>query len=349
MWSRKEGRMTSTLSLSYDQACYMHPPSVECYGAQAFSINFDFVHKLMPKEKNQIAKRKVCTVIQSLLSRLPNHHSGHSYDRGKHHLFLTFPRGINIVLLDVGYIVDKLFGMNAGRPLSDVTPKWADSLAVSSRPLLQRAQSGMSAKPASKAQPARGNALQANRQVSKNSELFKKPKSSAQFHWERISSYDQPSRSSSGSELMPTIKSQYSSFLDRERSLDPRRLRRALQYSANNSFSPLCLRQLSALGLDFRRGKAFFTFCPYTISFVKDRPRKANLSASQWLSRSGIPKPPLQRRWWQTCLRTIGHTQSNLERDCFSAPSRALKREEYGQSIKGHGENVHSARLSLAF
>ena len=64
--------------LSYDQACCMHPPSVKCYAAQAFSFKSDVDPKLMPKEKNQIAKRKVCTVIQSFLLHLPNPHSGHS-------------------------------------------------------------------------------------------------------------------------------------------------------------------------------------------------------------------------------------------------------------------------------
>ena len=61
---------------------------------------------------------------------------------------------------------------------------------------------------------------------------------------------------------------------------------------------------------------------------VKDWPKYASLSASQWLSRSGIPRPPLRVRWIQTCLRTIGLAppQSNLERDCWSTNRRALGR-----------------------
>ena len=43
-----------------------------------FSIASDFDPKLMPKIQNQITMRKVCIVIQSLVSRRPNHHSGYS-------------------------------------------------------------------------------------------------------------------------------------------------------------------------------------------------------------------------------------------------------------------------------
>ena len=111
----------------------------------------------------------------------------------------------------------------------------------------------MSVKPALKAQPARGNAFRATRKVSENSELFKKPEPGTQFLWERILSSDQLSRFSCGSEAMPTTNSRYSSFLQCERSLDPGRLRKAVRHSAKNGASPLGLRQLSALGLDFKR------------------------------------------------------------------------------------------------
>ena len=50
----------------------------ECYAIQAFSIASDFDPQLMPKIQNQITMRKVCIVIQSLVSRRPNHHSGYS-------------------------------------------------------------------------------------------------------------------------------------------------------------------------------------------------------------------------------------------------------------------------------
>ena len=147
---------------------------------------------------------------------------------------------------------------------------------------------------------------------------------------------------------MPTTNSRYNSYLDRERSLNQGSLRRALQHSAKNGASPLGLRQLPALGLDFRWGKAFFNFCSHTVSLVRDRPRKAYLSAGQWLSRSG--KPTLQRRWWQTYLRIIRLRPPlrNLERDCFSAPRGPLRQRKYGESVRDHGEDVHCARLGPA-
>ena len=46
----------------------------------------------------------------------------------------------------------------------------------------------MSARPALKFKPRRGNAFRASHQVSENSELFKKLDPGAQFQWERISS-----------------------------------------------------------------------------------------------------------------------------------------------------------------
>ena len=74
----EEGRMTPTLPLSYDQDRSIHPAFVECYAIQVFSIASDFDPKLMPKIQNQITMRKVCIVIQSLLSRRPNHHLSYS-------------------------------------------------------------------------------------------------------------------------------------------------------------------------------------------------------------------------------------------------------------------------------
>ena len=70
----------------------MHPLSVECHTVQAFSVASDF----NPKEKNQVTNRKVCTVIQSLVSHLPNHLLGHSEDHEKHYTFLTFPKGLTL-------------------------------------------------------------------------------------------------------------------------------------------------------------------------------------------------------------------------------------------------------------
>ena len=148
----------------------------------------------------------------------------------------------------------------------------------SSRSLLQRAQSGMSARPALKFKSRRGNAFRASHQVSKNSEWFKKLDPGAQFQLERISSAIQPCCSLGGSEAGPSTSSRYRSF----------RL--------------------------------------HTASPGKDRPKYASPSASQWLSRSGIPRPPSCVRWMHTYLRTIGlrPPQSNLERDCSSASRCAL-------------------------
>ena len=164
--------------------------------------------------------------------------------------------------------------------------------------------------------------------MSENSELFKKLDPGAQFQWERISSAVQLRRSLRGSGAEPTTSPRYSSFRGRERSLDPRRLRRAFRHSQTNSALPKGVRRLSAFGSDMRRGKVRLAFRLHTASLVKDWPKYASLSASQRLSRSGIPRPPLRARWMQTCLRTIGlaPSHSNLERDCLRASRRALCR-----------------------
>ena len=120
----------------------------------------------------------------------------------------------------------------------------------------------------------------------------------------------------------------YSPFRGCERSLDPIRLRRAVRHSQTNSVSPKGLRQPSAFRSDFRRGKVRLAFSLYTASLVNALPKYASLSASQWLSKSGINRPPLRVRCIQTCLRTIGLAppQSNLEKDRCSANRCTLGR-----------------------
>ena len=118
----------------------------------------------------------------------------------------------------------------------------------------------MSARPALKFKPRRGNAFCASRRVSENSELFKKPEPSAQFQWERTSSTIQPRRSLRGSEVEPTTSFRYSSFRGRERSLDPERLRRAVWHSQTNGASLLGLRRPSALESDLKQGKTYLPF-----------------------------------------------------------------------------------------
>ena len=114
----------------------------------------------------------------------------------------------------------------------------------------------MSARPALKFKPKRGNAFHTSRKVSENSELFKKLNPDTQFQWERISSFVQPRRSLRRSEAEPTTSSRYSSFRGRERSLNPGRLRRAARHSPKNCVSPIGFRRPSAFGSDWRRVKS---------------------------------------------------------------------------------------------
>ena len=119
----------------------------------------------------------------------------------------------------------------------------------------------MSAWLALKSKPRRGNAFRASRQVSENSEWFKKIDPGAQFLREKISSADQPCRSLRGTEAEPTTSS--------------RRLRRATRHSRTNAVSPLGLRRPSAFGYDLRRGKVQIAFRLYTAYPVKDQPKYA--------------------------------------------------------------------------
>ena len=228
-----------------------------------------------------------------------------------------------------------LFGSDASRPLPDVIPKRANSLAVVEGVLsrfFQPTDAASAIKHVCQArfvvQAEKGNTFRASHQVSENSELFKKLDPGAQFQWERISPAVQLCRSLRGSEAEPTTSSRYSSFRGRERSLCPRRLGRAVRLSRKNRVSPKGLRRPSAFGSDLRRGKVQLAFRLHTASPVKDLPKYAGLSASQGLSRSGIPRSPLRVHWIQTCLRTIGLAppQSNLERDCWSVNRCALGR-----------------------
>ena len=70
--------------------------------------------------------------------------------------------------------------------------------------------------------------------MSENSVLFKKFHPGSQFEWERISSIVQLRPSQRESEAEPTTSSRYSSFRVHERSLDPRRLRKAARQSGTN-------------------------------------------------------------------------------------------------------------------
>ena len=126
---RREGWL-QRCPLSYDQVRCIHPSSVECYAIQAFSIASDFDPQLMPKIQNQITMRKICIVIQSLLSRDPNHHSSYTQDREKHHTLLNLKRRKNVVHDVTNVEQHELLGFDASHLLPDVIPKRANSLAV---------------------------------------------------------------------------------------------------------------------------------------------------------------------------------------------------------------------------
>ena len=155
----------------------------------------------------------------------------------------------------------------------------------------------MTARPALKFKPKRGNVFRASRQVSESCSRSSilAPNSSGSGSPSAVL----PRRSLRGSGAeSPTIY-RYSSFRGREMSLDPLKLRRATRHSRTNGVSAIGLRRPLVFGSDWRRGKVRLVFRLHTASPVKDRPKYASLSASQWLS-------GLRVRWMQTCLRIIG-------------------------------------------
>ena len=123
-----EGRMTPTLP-PFLRPGSLHSPTF-CYAIQAFPIASDFDPKQMPKIQNKITMRKVCIVIQSLVSRRPDHHSGDSQDREKHNTLFTLKRRKKVVYDVTNVEQHEQFGFDASRPLPDVIPKRANSLAV---------------------------------------------------------------------------------------------------------------------------------------------------------------------------------------------------------------------------
>ena len=74
--------------------------------------------------------RKVCTLIQSLVTCRPNHHSGYSQDREKHHTLLTLKRRYNIVYDVTNVEQHELLGTDMSCSLLDMTPEWPYPLAV---------------------------------------------------------------------------------------------------------------------------------------------------------------------------------------------------------------------------
>ena len=77
-------------------------------------------------QKNRIRSRWEI----SFRSHYFDHRSGHSQNHVKYHTFLTFIRRFNIVHNVNNLEHHKLLGIDAGYPLSDMTPKRTDLLAV---------------------------------------------------------------------------------------------------------------------------------------------------------------------------------------------------------------------------
>ena len=85
---------------------------------------------LLSKVQDQIPMRKVSTLIQSLVSRHPNHHLGYSQDREKHHTLPTLLRRYNIVYDVTNVEQHEVLGTDTSHPLLDVTPGRPYPLAV---------------------------------------------------------------------------------------------------------------------------------------------------------------------------------------------------------------------------
>ena len=115
-WAGRGGKDDSNIAhfLTTRLAAFT-PPSAECYAIQAFSIASDFDPKLMPKIQNQITMRKVCIVIQSLLSR---------------RLSYTLKRRKNVVYEITNVEQHELLGFDASCQLPDVFQELANSLAI---------------------------------------------------------------------------------------------------------------------------------------------------------------------------------------------------------------------------
>ena len=209
----------------------------------------------------------------------------------------------------------------------------------------------MSVRSALKFKPRRGNAFRASRQVSENSELFKKLDPGAQFQWERISSAVQLSHSLRGSKAEPSTSSRYSSFRGRGRSLDPRRLRRAVQHSRTNSDSPKGWRSTFSLWVWLESRKS-----PTRYSSPHCVPRQRSAQVCKSFS-----KPvALQIRHTQTPAARTLDTDLSTDHRPSTSPEQSgegslqcqptfHRQRNYSQSVKDQGEDVHGARLSPAF
>ena len=168
--------------------------------------------------------------------------------------------------------------------------------------------------------------------------------------WERISSAVQPCRSLRGSEADPTTSSRYSSFRGHERSLDPRKLRRAFRHSRTNSASPKGWRSTFSLWV-----------------WVEARKSPTRLSSPHWVLCQDIAqicksfsKPvALQIRHTQTPVASTLDTDLPTDHRPCTSPEQSgegslqcqlmcLRQRKCSQSVKDQGEDVGGARLRPA-
>ena len=184
----------------------------------------------------------------------------------KHHTLLTMKRRKNVVYNITNVEQHKLFGFDASRPLADVIPKRADSLAVVEGVLSRFFQATAAARAIRHVcqarfvvQVAKGQHIPCKSPGERELGVVQEARS-----WRPIPVKAdllrrpavQPCRSLRGSEAEPTTSFRYSSFRGYERSLDPRRLRRAFWHSRTNSASPKGLRRPSAFGSELRTRKS---------------------------------------------------------------------------------------------
>ena len=206
---------------------------------------------------------------------------------------------LRIVFRATSRILTELLYVCSGRPdfarpyvgVHMCTSLMSSSLLLQQCPACLGVQSDMSARPALKFKPGKSPAFE-------NLELFKELDPSTQFPWERISSTVQLIRSLRGSEAESTISSRYSSFRGRERSLDPGRLRRTAWHIGEKTvFRPSAYVDLQSLGLTGGEEKFHLPFVSTPRPLSRIGPSMQVFQQSQWLSRSGIPRPPIARTY----------------------------------------------------
>ena len=126
----------------------------------------------------------------------------------------------------------------------------------------------------------------------------------------------------------------------REKPLDQGSLRRALRHSAKTVVYSGS--QPRGLTQDWEKPPQ------PCASTVKDRHRKANLSASQWVFRSGIPMPHCGDADFSADHRFSTSPQQRGEK-LLQCPPMALRQTKYRQPVKYQEEDVHGVHLHPDF